>query len=34
MTVGVKLGNPVNLAAAGAKGAQTQRADADAFALT
>lgn len=29
---GVKLGNPVNLAAAGAKGAQTQRADADAFA--
>lgn len=29
---GVKLGNPVNLAAAGAKGAETQRADADAFA--
>jgi DNA invertase Pin-like site-specific DNA recombinase len=29
---GVKLGNPVNLAAAGAKGAKTQRADADAFA--
>jgi DNA invertase Pin-like site-specific DNA recombinase len=29
---GVKLGNPVNLAAAGAKGANTQRAGADAFA--
>jgi DNA invertase Pin-like site-specific DNA recombinase len=29
---GVKLGNPVNLAAAGAKGGETQRADADAFA--
>jgi DNA invertase Pin-like site-specific DNA recombinase len=29
---GVKLGNPVNLAAAGAKGAETQRAGADAFA--
>ena len=29
---GVKLGNPVNLAAAGARGAQTQRAGADAFA--
>jgi len=29
---GVKLGNPVNLAVAGAKGAETQRADADAFA--
>jgi DNA invertase Pin-like site-specific DNA recombinase len=29
---GVKLGNPVNLAAAGARGAQTQRAAADAFA--
>src|SRR5271165_3769624 len=29
---GVKLGNPVNLAAAGAKGAETQRAEADAFA--
>jgi DNA invertase Pin-like site-specific DNA recombinase len=29
---GVKLGNPVNLAAAGAKGANTQRAAADAFA--
>jgi DNA invertase Pin-like site-specific DNA recombinase len=29
---GVKLGNPVNLAAAGAKGAETQRASADAFA--
>jgi DNA invertase Pin-like site-specific DNA recombinase len=29
---GVKLGNPVNLAAAGAKGAQTQRAAADVFA--
>lgn len=29
---GVKLGNPTNLAAAGAKGAQTQRAGADAFA--
>src|SRR5271154_3077434 len=29
---GGKLGNPVNLAAAGAKGAETQRADADAFA--
>ena len=29
---GVKLGNPVNLAAAGAKGAETQRANADAFA--
>lgn len=29
---GAKLGNPVNLAAAGAKGAQTQRAGADAFA--
>src|SRR6202453_3933369 len=29
---GVKLGNPVNLAEAGAKGAATQRADADAFA--
>ena len=28
----MKLGNPVNLAAAGAKGAETQRADADAFA--
>ncbi len=29
---GVKLGNPVNLAEAGAKGAATQRAEADAFA--
>jgi DNA invertase Pin-like site-specific DNA recombinase len=29
---GVRLGNPVNLAEAGAKGAVTQRADADAFA--
>ncbi len=29
---GVKLGNPVNLAEAGAKGAEAQRADADAFA--
>ena len=29
---GVKLGNPTNLAAAGAKGAETQRAGADAFA--
>jgi len=29
---GVKLGNPVNLAAAGARGAETQRAGADAFA--
>jgi DNA invertase Pin-like site-specific DNA recombinase len=29
---GVKLGNPLNLAAAGAKGADTQRAGADAFA--
>jgi DNA invertase Pin-like site-specific DNA recombinase len=29
---GVRLGNPVNLAAAGAKGAETQRAGADAFA--
>ncbi len=29
---GVKLGNPVNLAKAGAKGAETQRAEADAFA--
>ena len=29
---GVKLGNPTNLAAAGAKGAETQRAIADAFA--
>ena len=29
---GVKLGNPVNLAAAGARGAETQRADADSFA--
>ena len=29
---GVRLGNPVNLGEAGAKGAATQRADADAFA--
>jgi DNA invertase Pin-like site-specific DNA recombinase len=29
---GVRLGNPTNLAAAGAKGAETQRAGADAFA--
>ncbi len=29
---GVKLGNPTNLAAAGAKGVETQRAGADAFA--
>jgi DNA invertase Pin-like site-specific DNA recombinase len=29
---GVRLGNPVNLAEAGAKGAATQRAEADAFA--
>jgi DNA invertase Pin-like site-specific DNA recombinase len=29
---GVKLGNPVNLAAAGVRGGVTQRADADAFA--
>jgi DNA invertase Pin-like site-specific DNA recombinase len=29
---GVRLGNPVNLAAAGARGTVTQRADADAFA--
>src|SRR4051812_6275132 len=29
---GVKLGNPINLAAAGAKGAERQRAAADAFA--
>ena len=28
----MKLGNPVNLAAAGAKGAEKQRAEADAFA--
>ena len=28
----MKLGNPVNLAAAGVKGAETQRAGADAFA--